>query len=112
MSGQGEILSSETTDTIHISFKNKRKKTPKTLIIRKQTIQEAVNPRKRLKGNNLNDVEKLSPKETPTTFWHEVDYEGDTNEKAYGSDHSPSETDGCVINLAKEHENEEDEEFK
>ena len=35
-----------------------------------------------------------------------------TNEKTHGSDDSPSETDGCVRNLSKEHENEEDEEFK
>ena len=43
---------------------------------------------------------------------HKVDNEGGTNEKTRGSDDSPSETDGCVRNLAKEHENEEDEEFK
>ena len=45
-------------------------------------------------------------------FWHKVDYKGDTNEKTRGSDDSPSETDTCVRNLANEHENEEDEEFK
>ena len=45
-------------------------------------------------------------------FWQKVDYKGDTNEKTYGSDDSPSETNCCVINMAKEHENEEDKEFK
>ena len=29
----------------------------------------------------------------------------------HGSNDSPSETDGCVRNLGKEHENEEDEEY-
>ena len=45
-------------------------------------------------------------------FIHKVDYKGDTSENTHGSDDSPSETDGCVRNLAEEHENEEDEEFK
>ena len=45
-------------------------------------------------------------------FQHKVDYKGDTNEKNHNSDDSPSETDGCVRNLAKEHENEEDNELK
>ena len=31
--------------------------------------------------------------------------------KTHGSYDSPSKTDGCARNLAKEHENEEDEEF-
>ena len=47
LSGQGESLSSETTDTLCIPCKNKRKKTPDTSIIRKQPIQEPVYPRKR-----------------------------------------------------------------
>ena len=58
---QEEILSSETPDTICIYRNNKRKKTPDTLIIRKQHIQETVNSRKRAKENNLTDVEKISP---------------------------------------------------
>ena len=45
-------------------------------------------------------------------FWDKLDYKGNTNEKTRGSDDSPSETGGCVRNLAKEHEYEEDEEFK
>ena len=45
-------------------------------------------------------------------FWHKVDYKGDTYEKTYVSDYSQSETDGCVINLAKEYDNEKNEEFK
>ena len=43
---------------------------------------------------------------------HKVDYKGDTNDKTHGYYYSPSETGGCVKNLAKEHRNEEDEEFK
>ena len=45
-------------------------------------------------------------------FRHKVDYKGDNNEKTRGSEDSLSETDGCVKNLFKEHENEEDEESK
>ena len=45
-------------------------------------------------------------------FWNKVDYEGDNNDKIRGSDYSQSETDGCVRNLDKEYENEEDGEFK
>ena len=45
-------------------------------------------------------------------FRHNVYYEGVTNEKTHVSDGSPSETGGCVRNTTKEHENEEDEEFK
>ena len=88
---------------------NKIKKNPDTLIIRKQPIQEPVNPRKRAKENTLTDIEKGSPKEKFPSFWNTVDYEGDTTEKTHYYDDSPSETDACVRNLDKEHENEEDE---
>ena len=73
------------------------------MVIIKQPIKEPVNPRKREKENTLTDVEKVSPKETYPSLWHKVYYEGDTNEKTRGYDHSPSETDGCVRNLTKEH---------
>ena len=52
---------------------------------------------------------KNSQKETPPPFKNNSHYIGDTNQKAHGYDYSPSETDGCAINLAEEHENEEDE---
>ena len=58
------------------------------------------------KEDTLTDVEKASPKETPPSFWHKVDYEGDTNNKTRGSYNSPSENYGCVRNLDKENENE------
>ena len=45
-------------------------------------------------------------------FNHKVYYKGDTNEKTYDSDDSPSETDGCVRNLAEENENEDNKELK
>ena len=61
MSGLGEILSSETPDTLIIPCKNKIKKTPETPIIRTQPIQEPVNPRKREKENTWNDLEKSIP---------------------------------------------------
>ena len=47
LSGHGESLSSVTPDTLCIPRKNKRKKNPDTLIIRKQPIKEPVNPTKR-----------------------------------------------------------------
>ena len=109
---QGESLSSVTPDILHIPCKNKINKTPDTLIIKKEHIQEPVNPRKRSKDNTLTDVKKCSPKETPLSFWHEVDNKCDTNEKNRVSYDSASETEGCVRNLAKENENEEVEEFK
>ena len=112
MSGQGESLSIITPYILSIYRKNIGKKNPDTSIIRKQHIQEPVNPRKRAKENTLTDVEKVSPKETPPSFQHKVNYKGDTNDKTRGSDNSPTETDACVRNLSKEHENEEDEEFK
>ena len=45
-------------------------------------------------------------------FWQKIDYKGDTNDKTHDSDDSTSETDDCMRNLAKQHENEEAEEFK
>ena len=48
---------------------------------------------------------KRSPKKTPPTFRHKIDYEGDTNEKTHGYEYSPSENEGCNRNLEKEHEN-------
>ena len=39
-------------------------------------------------------------------FIHKLDYKVDTNEKTGGYDDPPSETGGCVINMAKEHGNE------
>ena len=56
----------------------------------------------------LNNLDNGIPKEIPSSFQHDVDYEGDTNEKTHDSGDSPSETDGCVRNLAKEHKNEQD----
>ena len=57
------------------------------------------------KEDTITDVEKGSPKETPSYFRHKVDYKGDTNKNNRCSDDSPTETDNFVINLYKEHEN-------
>ena len=57
-------------------------------------------------------LEKSIPKEATPLFWDKVYSKGNKNEKTQGYDNSQSETDGCVINLSKEHENEEDEAFK
>ena len=50
-------------------------------------------------------------RKTPPPFKNEEDYIGDTNEKTYGSNISPSETDGCARNMSEEHKNEDDEKF-
>ena len=71
-------------------------------MIRQQPSKEPVNPRKRAKENTLTDVEEVIPKETPPSFLHKVDYEGDNYEKTHGYEDSPSEYDGCVRNLAKD----------
>ena len=90
MSGQGNFLSSVTPYNLLISRKNKIKKTPEDSIIRRQHIQEPVNPRKRAKENTLTEVKTNSPKETPPTFWHKVDCEGDTDGKTHGYEYSLS----------------------
>ena len=69
----GEVLSSVTPDQQRIPRKNKRNKTSDTSIIRKEPIQEPVNPRKMSKENTITDIEKSCPKETPPLFWHKVD---------------------------------------
>ena len=57
------------------------------MTIKKQPIQEPVNPRKRAKENNLTDVEKFSPKEAFTWFCHKIDNKADNNENTHGSDY-------------------------
>ena len=102
LSGQWASLSSVTSDIICISRKNKRNKNPDTSIIRQKPIKEPVNPMERAKENTLSDVEKGIPKEIPPLFWHKVDYEDDTNEKAHDYVNYPSKTERCVRKLAKE----------
>ena len=56
MYGQGDDLAGITPDNLRITHNNKRKKTPYTLIIRTEPIQEPVNPRKRSKEDTITDV--------------------------------------------------------
>ena len=51
-------------------------------------------------------------KNTSPYFWHKVYCEGNTNENNCCYDDSRNETYDCVRNIDKEHENEDDEEFK
>ena len=95
MYGHREKLPSVTPDQQRIQRKNKIKKTPDTLITRKETIQEPIHPCKMEKEYTIPDVEKVVKKRTQF-FRNTVDYRGDTNEKTHGSDYFPSETDGCV----------------
>ena len=55
------------------------------MIIRKEPIQEPVNPRKRAKKDTITDVEQASPKETPPSFCHKAYYKGDNNVDKSGS---------------------------
>ena len=77
-----------------------------TLRSLEKTYSRTSKSKEKGKRKYFNRCRKSIPKETPPTFWHKVDHKGDTNEKTHGSDDSPSETDGCVRNLVKEHENE------
>ena len=54
--GQGYDLASVTPDNLCIPFENKINKTPDTSVIRKEPIQEPVNPRKMAKEGTVNDV--------------------------------------------------------
>ena len=63
MSGYIESLSSVTPDQQRIPRENKRNKTSDTLIMRKETIQEPVNPSKSEKEDTIPYVGK-KPKET------------------------------------------------
>ena len=96
----GETLSSVTPEQQRISHKI-RKKTSNTPIIRKQPMKEPFKPRKSLKELTLTDVKKPCPIETPPFLRHTADYKGGTNEHTHDYDDSPSETDGCVRNMAK-----------
>ena len=62
LSGDGESLSSLTPDQQLIPLKNKKKKTPDTLIIREELIQEPVNSGKRANEYSIPDVKKLVQK--------------------------------------------------
>ena len=98
---KGESLSNVTPDNIRISRKKKRK-TPDSLVIRKELIGDTVNPGKIPKDYTVTDVEKYSLHQTPKTFRNKVDYEGDTNENNCCTDYSQTVNDDCVRNLDKE----------
>ena len=111
MSRQGDYLASTTPDNLSIPRKNKRKKPLDTSVIRKETIREPVNPRKRTKEDTVTDVEKDSIKKPPY-FRHKVGYRGDTDKNNSCSDDSPTVIDDFLRNLDKEYENEDYEESK
>ena len=104
-----DVLASVTPDHIHIPYKNKIKKTPDTSVMIKERILDTVDPRKRVKEDTVTAVNIYSLQKTPPSFRHKVYYEVDTDESNCCSGDSPTETDDCVINLDKEHENEDDE---
>ena len=58
-SGHRESLASVKPDQQRIPRKNKRNKTPDIFIMRKETLQEPVNPSKRSKEYTITDVEKV-----------------------------------------------------
>ena len=110
MPGHKESVSSETPYKQHIPRKNKRKKTPYTLITRKEILKNwttQVKGKKRI----IYLMQKKNQIKTPAPFKNLEDYIGDTDKKTRSSNDFPSETDGCAKNLGKEHENEKGEEF-
>ena len=111
MSGHGASVSSESPDKQRMLRKKKIKDTSYTSIKGKESIKVTYNPIKRSKEVSIPDVEQNNNKKNSTIKKKKEDYIGDTNENMRGYDASPSETDGCVRNLVKEHENEEDEEY-
>ena len=67
-SGQGESLKSVTPDQIRIYRKNKRKKTPASLVLRKEPIRDTVNLRIRSQEYTITDSEKVIQHKTPQPF--------------------------------------------
>ena len=85
---QGESLVSVTPDQQRIPCKNKINKTPYSSVIRKEPIEDTVNPRKISKEDTVTDLEKDSLHKTPPYFLHKLYYEGDTDENNCCSDDS------------------------
>ena len=68
LSIQGESLASAKPDNNRIPCKNKGKKTPESLIIRREHIGDTVNHRKIPKEDTVTDVEKCSLYKKPPHF--------------------------------------------
>ena len=60
-----------------------------------------------------NSIEEKKPnlKLTPPPYKNKQDYVGGTNNNTHESDYSPSDTDGCAINIDDEHKIEEDDDY-
>ena len=74
----------------------KKEKKSEILIKGNESILEQYNPSKKAKVDSIID-EKKSKKTPP--FKNKQDYIGGTNYKTREFDDSPSDTDGCAINL-------------
>ena len=87
----GESLSGVTPYQQFIPRKNKRKKTPAILVLRKEPIRDTVNLRKISQEDTVIYPEKGSQHKTSRPFRNKEDYEGDTNEKnSYTNDYELS----------------------
>ena len=87
----GSSLSSVTPDQKIIPLKNKRKETPAVSIIRKEPIQETVNPRKISQGYSLMHPEKEIRHKMSQPFRQIEDCEGNTDENKCNADDSLSD---------------------
>ena len=99
----GLNLASVTPYQKWIPSKNKRKETPAALIIRKEPIQETVNPRN-ISGGFFNASRKRNPTQNVLTIKHKEYYEGDTDVMNRNTNDSKYENDDFVRNLEKEQE--------
>ena len=110
MSRQGENLASVTPDQKYTPRKKKRKKTPSSLVLRKEPIGDTVNQRKILQEDNVIDPEKGSQHKTSRPYQNKKYYEGDTDGNNCYTDDSRTGNDYCAGKLDTEQENKDDKE--
>ena len=92
------------TDKDSIPCKDKKKKISETFITGNDSTQELDNPSKKAKVDRRIDEKNIIFKKT--LYKNNQDYDGGTNDKTREYDDSPSDTDGCEINIDDEHKNE------
>ena len=105
MSRAGEIITAVSPDKERIPGNIKRKKIPETFIKGKEIIQVPDNQGKKAKEDSLIDENKIINNKKP----HHLKISKATLAvlmRTRESDDSPSDTDGCEINLGNKHKNE------
>ena len=99
MSGQGESLSSVTPDQELIPSQEWKKRTPASLVLRKELILDTFNPRKISQEDTIIDLEKGSQHKTSRPFWNKEYYEGDTDKNNLYTNDSQTVNDDFVRKL-------------